>query len=48
VEGFRLVVSAKGEKKGVRQKQIWEPIVKFLDLPMIIQYYEIEKWELKS
>jgi hypothetical protein len=27
----------------VGQKPIWEPIVKFLNLPMIIQYHEIEK-----
>ncbi len=25
------------------QKPIWEPIVKLSDLPMIIQYHEIEK-----
>jgi hypothetical protein len=43
VEGFRLVVNTKGNKKGVRQKPIWEPIVKFLYLPMIIQYHKIEK-----
>ncbi len=27
----------------MRQKPIWEPIVKFLNLPMITQYHEIEK-----
>jgi hypothetical protein len=32
----------------VGQKSIWEPIVKFLDLPMIIQYHEIEKMGAKE
>ncbi len=43
MEWFILVVNTKENKKGVRQKPIWEPIVKFLNLPMIIQCHKIEK-----